>query len=138
MLSSAPQAIIVGEECARAKPHPDPYLDGAKALGLGLDEVFAVEDSPSGAPPAACCALPFATHLKMASGVITAERDLIQCCTLLQATRLPAGIQAAVAGDIPVIALTVGHPRAKLEAAKATHVLDNWFELAELVKSTQA
>jgi beta-phosphoglucomutase-like phosphatase (HAD superfamily) len=48
------QAIIVGEECARAKPHPDPYLDGAKALGLGLDEVFAVEDSPSGAPHAAC------------------------------------------------------------------------------------
>lgn len=39
---------MVGEECARAKPHPDPYLDAAKLIGLGLDEVFAVEDSPSG------------------------------------------------------------------------------------------
>jgi HAD superfamily hydrolase (TIGR01509 family) len=87
-------AIIVGEECARAKPFPDPYLDAAKLLGLGIDEVFAVEDSPS-------------------------------------------GIQAAVAGDIPVIALTVGHPRAKLEAARATHVLDNFGELADLVKKTQ-
>lgn len=63
----------MGEECARAKPHPDPYLDGAKALGLGLDEVFAVEDSPSGVPPAPCRALSFATHLKMAKGVITLE-----------------------------------------------------------------
>lgn len=42
------QAIVVGEECIRAKPHPDPYLDAAKLLGLGIDEVFAVEDSPSG------------------------------------------------------------------------------------------
>ncbi len=48
-----------------------------------------------------------------------------------------AGIQAAVAGDIPVIALTVGHPRAKLEAAGATHVLDNFGELFDLVKKTQ-
>jgi phosphoglycolate phosphatase-like HAD superfamily hydrolase len=50
----------------------------------------------------------------------------------------PAGVQAAVAAEIPVIALTVGHPRAKLEKAGATHILDDWFELAELVKSTQA
>lgn len=48
-----------------------------------------------------------------------------------------AGIQAAVAGDIPVIALTVGHPRAKLEAVGATHVLDNFGQLFDLVKKTQ-
>ncbi len=48
------------------------------------------------------------------------------------------GIKAAVAGEIPVIALTVGHPRAKLEAAGATHVLDNFGELSDLVKKTQA
>lgn len=44
----AVQAVVVGEECARAKPFPDPYLDAAKLLGLGIDEVFAIEDSTSG------------------------------------------------------------------------------------------
>ena len=39
---------MIGEECERAKPHPDPYLEAAKKIGLGVDEVFAVEDSPSG------------------------------------------------------------------------------------------
>ena len=42
--------MVLGEECERAKPHPDPYLVGAKNIGVALDEVFAVEDSPSGAP----------------------------------------------------------------------------------------
>lgn len=46
-------------------------------------------------------------------------------------------MKAAVAGEVPVIALTVGHPRAKLEKAGATHIVDDWFELAELVKKTQ-
>lgn len=47
------QSLVLGEECERAKPHPDPYLVGAKNIGVALDEVFAVEDSPSGAPAAA-------------------------------------------------------------------------------------
>ena len=55
----------------------------------------------------------------------------------LQLQHCTAGVLAAVAAEIPVIALTVGHPRAKLEMAGATHILDDWFELAELVKSTQ-
>lgn len=47
------QSLVLGEECERAKPHPDPYLVGAKNIGVALDEVFAVEDSPSGAPATA-------------------------------------------------------------------------------------
>lgn len=87
-------SIVIGEECERAKPHPDPYLVGAKNIGVALDEVLAIEDSPS-------------------------------------------GVQAAVAGNIPVIALTVGHPRQKLEAAGATHIVDTFWEVAELVKQSQ-
>ena len=52
---------MLGEECERAKPHPDPYLVGAKNIGVALDEVFAVEDSPSGAPatPLLLCSASF-------------------------------------------------------------------------------
>lgn len=42
-----------------------------------------------------------------------------------------------MAGDIPVIALTVGHPRARLEAAGATHVVDSFWEVAKLVQESQ-
>jgi len=42
-----------------------------------------------------------------------------------------------VAGNIPVIALTVGHPRHRLEAAGATHIVDTFWEVAELVKKSQ-
>lgn len=87
-------SIVIGEECERAKPHPDPYLVGAKNIGVELDQVFAVEDSPS-------------------------------------------GVRAAVAGNIPVIALTVGHPRERLEAAGADYIVDTFWEVADLVKKSQ-
>ena len=47
-LSNAFEAIIYGEQCARAKPHPDPYLEGLKALGIAPEEAVIFEDSPSG------------------------------------------------------------------------------------------
>ena len=40
---------MLGEECERAKPFPDPYLVAAQKLGLQpSDPVIVVEDSPSG------------------------------------------------------------------------------------------
>lgn len=65
--------------------------------------------------------------IALTAGHSLAQSDLWLC----------AGIQAAVAGEIPVIALTVGHPRAKLEAVGATHILDDFFQLADLVNKTQ-
>ncbi|KAG6553223.1 hypothetical protein Mapa_004957 [Marchantia paleacea] len=40
--------IVIGYECERAKPFPDPYLVGLKLLGVPADKAFAVEDSKSG------------------------------------------------------------------------------------------
>ena len=41
--------VVLGEECERAKPFPDPYLVAAQKLGLQpSDPVIVVEDSPSG------------------------------------------------------------------------------------------
>jgi HAD superfamily hydrolase (TIGR01509 family) len=43
------EAVVLGEECERAKPHPDPYLKGLQLLGLQPHEVIVIEDSPAGA-----------------------------------------------------------------------------------------
>ncbi|MDU8913116.1 HAD-IA family hydrolase [Aestuariicoccus sp. MJ-SS9] len=40
--------IVIGEECDRAKPHPDPYLAAMAALGAAPGQTLAFEDSPSG------------------------------------------------------------------------------------------
>ena len=40
--------IILGENCKMPKPHPDPYLDAIKVLGVERDEALICEDSPSG------------------------------------------------------------------------------------------
>ena len=46
--------LVIGDECTRAKPHPEPYLAAMRELGVAADECVAIEDSPAGA--AAACA----------------------------------------------------------------------------------
>jgi HAD superfamily hydrolase (TIGR01509 family) len=48
-LDKAFEAVVLGEECERAKPHPDPYLKGLQLLGLQPHEAIVIEDSPAGA-----------------------------------------------------------------------------------------
>ncbi len=40
--------IVAGDEVAREKPDPDPYLRGARLLGVGIADCLALEDSPTG------------------------------------------------------------------------------------------
>jgi beta-phosphoglucomutase len=47
------ETVIIGDECARGKPDPAPYLAGMQALGVGPDRCIAFEDSPSGITAAA-------------------------------------------------------------------------------------
>lgn len=42
------QVIIAGDEVQHEKPHPEPYLLGAKALGVNSEHCLAFEDSPTG------------------------------------------------------------------------------------------
>jgi HAD superfamily hydrolase (TIGR01509 family) len=42
-------ATVVGDEVARGKPHPDPYLEAARLLGVDPAACIAIEDSPTGA-----------------------------------------------------------------------------------------
>ncbi|SFA75831.1 haloacid dehalogenase superfamily, subfamily IA, variant 3 with third motif having DD or ED [Poseidonocella pacifica] len=42
------EVVVIGEECPRGKPHPDPYRIGAEQLGVKPHRAIAFEDSPSG------------------------------------------------------------------------------------------
>ena len=41
-------AVIAGDEVVHGKPHPEPYLRAAKALGVDIAACVAIEDSPPG------------------------------------------------------------------------------------------
>jgi len=47
-LRSYIEDLIIGDECARGKPAPDPYLEGARRLGVEMDQVIVFEDSATG------------------------------------------------------------------------------------------
>lgn len=40
--------IITGDVATRPKPHPDPYLQAARALGVDIAATVVIEDSPGG------------------------------------------------------------------------------------------
>jgi len=41
-------ALVTAEDVPRHKPHPDPYLSGAAALGLSAEACLVVENAPAG------------------------------------------------------------------------------------------
>lgn len=47
-LSDFFEILVVGTECERAKPFPDPYLKALNHLGLSPDQAFVFEDSSTG------------------------------------------------------------------------------------------
>lgn len=42
------ERLVIGAECDHAKPHPEPYLEGLRRVGVSADQAIAFEDSPSG------------------------------------------------------------------------------------------
>ena len=44
-----PDRIIAGDDVKHGKPHPEPYMTGAKLLGFASADCIVVEDAPSGA-----------------------------------------------------------------------------------------
>ncbi|XP_027162584.1 haloacid dehalogenase-like hydrolase domain-containing protein Sgpp [Coffea eugenioides] len=47
-LASFFELLVIGSECERAKPFPDPYLNALDALRIAPERAFAFEDSVSG------------------------------------------------------------------------------------------
>lgn len=63
--------MVIGYECARAKPHADPYLEGLSRLGLTADVCVAFEDSVNGVASAVSAGL-------YTVGVCGASREKLQ------------------------------------------------------------
>jgi HAD superfamily hydrolase (TIGR01509 family) len=40
--------IVAGDDVTYSKPHPEPYVEAARLLGVRPDECLAIEDSPTG------------------------------------------------------------------------------------------
>ncbi|CAM9215355.1 unnamed protein product [Choristocarpus tenellus] len=49
--------FVIGYECKRSKPHPDPYIEGLTRLGLTADVCVAFEDSVNGVSSAVAAGL---------------------------------------------------------------------------------
>jgi sugar-phosphatase len=43
-----PEVLITSDVTPRGKPHPDPYLAAARALGVAPDDCLVIEDAPAG------------------------------------------------------------------------------------------
>lgn len=43
-----PDELIAGDDVVNGKPHPEPYMKGAKMLGFASADCIVVEDAPSG------------------------------------------------------------------------------------------
>jgi mannitol-1-/sugar-/sorbitol-6-phosphatase len=43
-----PAALVSADKVVNGKPHPEPYLTGAKLLGLAPGDCLVIEDSPAG------------------------------------------------------------------------------------------
>lgn len=52
------QAVVTGDVVTRGKPHPDPYLEGASALGFDPVACLAIEDSATGSASALAAGCP--------------------------------------------------------------------------------
>lgn len=83
--------MVIGYECARAKPHPDPYLEGLARLGLPAGTCVAFEDSVNGVSSAVSAGL-------YTIGVGESSKDKLQgtgvglCLADYLETRLPKAL----------------------------------------------
>ncbi|XP_027912786.1 haloacid dehalogenase-like hydrolase domain-containing protein Sgpp isoform X1 [Vigna unguiculata] len=57
-LSDFFDVLIIGDECERGKPHPDPYLKALEVLKASKDHTFVFEDSFSGITAGVAAGMP--------------------------------------------------------------------------------
>jgi HAD superfamily hydrolase (TIGR01509 family) len=68
--------VVVGDEVSNAKPHPEPYLLGARKLGVEPSHCVAFEDSPSGADSASAAGC-FVVAVPSVSPIQPTERRIV-------------------------------------------------------------
>ncbi|WP_283770541.1 HAD family hydrolase [Nocardioides faecalis] len=78
------RVIVTGDQVEKGKPHPEPYLTAAAALGLDPADCVAVEDSPTGvrsAEAAGCRVLVVPNHVPVPAAPGRHFRDTLEDLT---------------------------------------------------------
>jgi sugar-phosphatase len=85
-----PRHIVTADMVANGKPHPEPYLKGAKILGIAPADCVVIEDSTSGAKAghAAGCKV-LATTFSHSLGQLAAADWIVESLTEVKITILP-------------------------------------------------
>jgi HAD superfamily hydrolase (TIGR01509 family) len=88
--------VVTGEHVEQGKPHPEPYLTAAAALGVPPQECVAIEDSNTGAKSAeaaGCLVLVVENHVPVLEGPRRVFRETLEGLTAadLAALSLPSG-----------------------------------------------
>lgn len=52
------EVVVTGDQVSHGKPHPEPYLEAARRLGVVPGRCVAIEDSPTGAASATAAGVP--------------------------------------------------------------------------------
>jgi sugar-phosphatase len=85
-----PEHIITADMVKEGKPHPEPYLKGAKILGVAPEDCIVIEDSTSGAKAghAAGCKV-LATTFSHTIQQLTAASWIVESLAKVKITVLP-------------------------------------------------
>jgi HAD superfamily hydrolase (TIGR01509 family) len=79
------RVVVTGEQVSRGKPHPEPYLTAAAALGVPPEECVAIEDSNTGAKSAeaaGCTVLVVENHVPVLDGPRRVFRETLEGLTV--------------------------------------------------------
>ncbi len=96
------RVVVTGDQVDYGKPHPEPYLTAAAALGVEPEDCVAIEDSPTGATSAAaagCQVLVVPNHVAVPPGERRTFRDSLVGITPTVLKTLPD--RNIAAGDLP-------------------------------------
>jgi len=87
------ERLVIGTECARSKPNPDPYLEGLRRCGVSEEPeaCVAFEDSPAGARAAVAANIPTVGILSSQSEETLAG---VGCCMCVDDFASPALLAA--------------------------------------------
>jgi mannitol-1-/sugar-/sorbitol-6-phosphatase len=92
----APQHLVTADMVVNGKPHPEPYIKGAKNLGLAPEDCIVIEDSTSGAKAghAAGCKV-LATNFSHTIAQLAAADWIVESLAAVKVTVLPgdAGLE---------------------------------------------
>jgi HAD superfamily hydrolase (TIGR01509 family) len=75
------RVVVTGDNVSRGKPHPEPYLEAARLLGVAPDDCVAIEDSETGtrsAEAAGCAVLVVPHHVPVEPGERRFFRDSLE------------------------------------------------------------